>query len=56
MSGGTAVRTRGVVKRFGTGEAATVALKGVDLEAHFGEILMIVGPSGCGKTTLLSVL
>ncbi len=51
-----AVSARGVKKTFGTGNSAVAALKGVDLEARCGEMLMIVGPSGCGKTTLLSVL
>ncbi len=31
-------------------------LRGVELEANFGEMVYIVGPSGSGKTTLLSVL
>lgn len=52
----TAIRVRGVKKTFGSGDSAVVALKGVDLEARCGEMLMIVGPSGCGKTTLLSVI
>jgi putative ABC transport system ATP-binding protein len=51
-----AVKVRGVTKSFGTGEARTLALKGVDFDARLGELLMIVGPSGCGKTTLLSVI
>jgi putative ABC transport system ATP-binding protein len=51
-----AVEARGVVKTFGSGDNRTPALKGVDLTARFGELLMIVGPSGCGKTTLLSVI
>jgi putative ABC transport system ATP-binding protein len=51
-----AVNVRGVSKTFGTGEAATRALKGVDFDTRLGEMLMIVGPSGCGKTTLLSVI
>ncbi len=51
-----AVHVRGVVKGFGTGEARTMALKGVDFDSRPGEMLMIVGPSGCGKTTLLSVI
>ena len=51
-----AVHVRGVTKTFGSGEARTQALKGVDFDARRGELLMIVGPSGCGKTTLLSVI
>ena len=47
---------RNVSKTFGTGEAKTHALKGVNFDARQGELLMIVGPSGCGKTTLLSVI
>ncbi|MDE3153801.1 MAG: ABC transporter ATP-binding protein [Acidobacteriota bacterium] len=33
-----------------------MALRGVDLDVRYGELLMIVGPSGCGKTTLVSVI
>lgn len=55
-NGKLAVHVRGVTKTFGTGEARTAALKGVDFDARLGELLMIVGPSGCGKTTLLSVI
>ena len=51
-----AVRVQNVSKTFGTGEAKTHALKGVNFDARQGELLMIVGPSGCGKTTLLSVV
>ncbi|NBV44844.1 MAG: ABC transporter ATP-binding protein [Planctomycetia bacterium] len=51
-----AVRVRGVTKRFGSGETATLALRGVDLDVAHGELLMLVGPSGCGKTTLVSIV
>jgi putative ABC transport system ATP-binding protein len=51
-----AVHVQDVTKTFGTGEAKTQALKGVNFIARQGEMLLIVGPSGCGKTTLLSVV
>src|ERR1022692_4198973 len=55
-SGRTAVHCKGVTKTFGTGVAAVQALRGVDLEVHMGELLMLVGPSGCGKTSFISVI
>jgi putative ABC transport system ATP-binding protein len=51
-----AVRVRGVTKGFGSGGASVMALNGVDLDAAYGELTMLVGPSGCGKTTLLCVI
>jgi putative ABC transport system ATP-binding protein len=51
-----AIQAHGLEKWFGEGEAKTVALRNVDLESKFGEMVYIVGPSGSGKTTLLSVL
>jgi len=51
-----AIKAKGLEKSFGEGEAKTSALRDVELEAYFGEMLYIVGPSGSGKTTLLSVL
>lgn len=53
---GIAIDARGVDKWFGEGEARTQALRDVSMQAHFGEMLLIVGPSGSGKTTLLSVI
>jgi len=52
----TAIDASGLQKWFGEEDARTLALRGVDLHADFGEMIYIVGPSGSGKTTLLSVL
>lgn len=52
----TVVDVRAVEKHFGEGSNRIHVLKKVNLQAHSGEIMMLVGPSGCGKTTLLSVI
>ncbi|MCC6165072.1 MAG: ABC transporter ATP-binding protein [Acidobacteria bacterium] len=52
----TGIRVAGVTKVYGEGATAFSALKGVDLEANPGEVLLMVGPSGSGKTTLLSIM
>ena len=51
-----AIKAEGLTKAFGEGEARTMALRDVNLEMYFGEMVYVVGPSGSGKTTLLSVL
>ncbi len=51
-----AIRLAGVTKRYGTGNAAVDALRGVDLEIPSGELVVILGPSGSGKTTLLNIV
>jgi putative ABC transport system ATP-binding protein len=50
------VDVRAVDKHFGEGNNRIHVLKKVSLQAHAGEIMMLVGPSGCGKTTLLSAI
>ncbi|WP_121243200.1 ABC transporter ATP-binding protein [Sulfurisoma sediminicola] len=44
------------MKRYGTGDAAVDALKGVDMTVWPGEVVGLIGPSGSGKTTLLKCL
>ena len=51
-----AIQARALVKWFGEGPTKTTAVRSVDLDAFFGEMLYVVGPSGSGKTTLLSIL
>ncbi len=51
-----AIRLSGLKKRYGTGEAAVDALKGVDMTVWPGEVVGLIGPSGSGKTTLLKCL
>ncbi len=47
---------KNVVKRYGTGPAAALAVKGVDFEVPRGTLTTILGPSGCGKTTILRMI
>jgi len=51
-----AVRARGIVKSFGTGDTQVTVLRGIDLDIYLGEMLLLVGESGGGKTTLLSAI
>jgi len=51
-----AIYCKGIKKVYGEGPTKVDALRGIDLELHPGELLMIVGPSGSGKTTLISIL
>ena len=45
-----------VWKRFGDGQAQTVAVSGVDLRIAKSEFVTLVGPSGCGKSTLFNMI
>jgi putative ABC transport system ATP-binding protein len=54
LSGGILIE--GLRKRYGHGDTAVDALKGVDMRVAPGEVVGLVGPSGSGKTTLLKCL
>lgn len=53
---GKGIRIEGLRKRYGEGETAFEALKGVDLHVAPGEVVGLIGPSGSGKSTLLKCL
>lgn len=56
-SGGALVyRVEGLTKVYGTGDNAVHALRGVDLVAKPGSMIVLLGPSGSGKSTLLNIL
>jgi putative ABC transport system ATP-binding protein len=50
------VQASGVVRRYGTGETAVDALRGVSVEIARGRLTAVMGPSGSGKSTLMHIL
>ena len=51
-----AIEIIGLEKRYGQGDAAFLALDGVNIEIAQNEFFTLLGPSGCGKTTLLRLI
>lgn len=50
------LQAKNITKWFGESDNRTYAVKHVNVDVDYGEMLYIVGPSGSGKTTLISIL
>ena len=55
-SDGTVVIAKDVARRFGEGDTAVDALRGVSLQVDRGKLTTVMGPSGSGKSTLMHIL
>src|SRR5438445_10495315 len=52
----TVVSAHDLTRRYGEGETAVDALRGVSLDVPEGQLTAVMGPSGSGKSTLMHIL
>src|ERR671932_413578 len=50
------VKGTGIVRRYGEGDTAVDALRGVSVDIAKGRLTAVMGPSGSGKSTLMHIL
>jgi len=50
------VSAKDITRRYGEGDTAVDALRGVSLEVARGQLTAVMGPSGSGKSTLMHIL
>jgi putative ABC transport system ATP-binding protein len=55
-STGPVVSAKDLTRRYGEGETAVDALRGVSLDVAKGQMTAVMGPSGSGKSTLMHIL
>ena len=53
---GAVVIAQDLSRRFGEGETAVDALRGVSLDVTRGNLTTVMGPSGSGKSTLMHIM
>jgi putative ABC transport system ATP-binding protein len=53
---GAVVTANDITRRYGEGDAAVDALRGVSLDVEQGKLTAVMGPSGSGKSTLMHIL
>src|SRR2546423_8059905 len=53
---GPVVSANDLTRRYGEGETAVDALRGVSLDVPKGQLTAVMGPSGSGKSTLMHIL
>src|SRR4051794_32031217 len=53
---GPVVSAKEITRRYGEGDTAVDALRGVSLDVSQGQLTAVMGPSGSGKSTLMHIL